>query len=176
MKRLRANPESGDGMARRQGANKLTNHVATGVLLLLTSVGIIGWLIYLAVSLPNSYRANHWNLAWVGFDIAMVGNLLITSWAIWKKRQLAIPAAMVSGTFLIIDSWFDVVTSDPGWDLKLSIILAIGSCTLAIFLFRFSRRAIRKSIRNAYTRAGKELKSESLWSTPLMMFDKEDEK
>lgn len=151
------------------------NHVRTSLLLFFTSVGLIAYLIYLAVSLPNSYHANHWDLAWVGFDVAMVAMLLLTSWAIWKKRQIAIPAALVAATFLFIDSWFDIVTSNPGWDLELSILLAIFSCTLAIFLFRFSRRAIRKSIRNAYLRAGKELLSESLWRTPLMIFEREIE-
>ena len=151
------------------------NHVRTSLLLFFTSVGLIAWLIYLSVSLPNSYRANHWNLAWVGFDVAMVLALLLTSWAIWKKRQIAIPAALVSATFLVIDSWFDVVTSNPGWDLKLAIILAILSCTLAVFLFRFSRRAIRRSLRNAYLRAGRELLSESLWRTPLMIFERDIE-
>ena len=151
------------------------NHVRTSLLLFFTSVGLIAWLIYLSVSLPNSYRANHWNLAWVGFDVAMVLALLLTSWAIWKRRQIAIPAALVSATFLVIDSWFDVVTSNPGWDLRLAILLAILSCTLALFLFRFSRRAIRRSLRNAYLRAGRELMSESLWRTPLMIFERDIE-
>ena len=145
------------------------------MLLFCTAVGITGWLIYLAVSLPNSYPANHWDLAWVGFDVAMVAMLLLTSWAIWKKRQIAIPAAMITATFLIIDSWFDVVTSNPGWDLKLSFLLAALSLTLAVFLFRFSRRAIRRSLRNAYLKAGREVLSESLWRTPLMIFERDEE-
>ncbi len=109
----------------------------------------------------------------MGFDVAMVAVLLLTSWAIWKKRQIAIPAALVAATFLLIDSWFDVVTSNPGWDLNLSVLLAVLSCSLATFLFRFSHRAIRQSIRNAYLRAGKELLSESLWRTPLMIFERD---
>lgn len=151
------------------------NHLRTSALLFCTALGITGWLIYLAVSLPNSYPANHWDLVWVGFDVGMVTTLLLTSWAIWKKRQIAIPAALISATFLVIDSWFGVVTSNPGWDLKLSILLAALSCTLATFLFRFSRRAMRRSLRNAYLKAGRELSSESLWRTPLMIFEHEEE-
>ena len=145
----------------------------SSLLLLLAAMVLSGWIIYLMVSLPTSYRANHWDLAWVGFDSAMVGALLLTSWALWKRRQIAIPAAMVSASFLIIDAWFDVATSDPGWDLDLSILLAIVSIAFAVQLLRFSHKAIRQSIRNAYEQAGKELLSDALWQTPLMIFERE---
>jgi len=155
---------------------KYTNHVATSYILLTASVGIIGWLSYLAVSLPDSYDAHHWNVAWVGFDIIMVINLLITSFAILKRRQLAVPTAMVSGTLLVIDSWFDVVTAKPGWDFNFSCALAVASCLFAFFLFRFASRAIRKSIQNAYKEAGKEVATTSLWKTPLMIYEKDPRK
>ena len=142
-------------------------------MLLFASIGLIAWIIYLMVSLPTSYRANHWDLAWVGFDIAMVSALLLTSWALWKRRQIAIPAAMVAATFLIVDAWFDVATSEPGWDLDLSIVLAIVSIAFAVQLLRFSHKAIRQSIRNAYEQAGEELLSDALWQTPLMIFERE---
>ena len=145
----------------------------SSLLLLLAAMVLSGWIIYLMVSLPTSYRANHWDLAWVGFDSAMVGALLLTSWALWKRRQIAIPAAMVSASFLIIDAWFDVATSDPGWDLDLSILLAMVSIAFAVQLLRFSHKAIRQSIRNAYEQAGKELLSDALWQTPLMIFERE---
>ena len=72
--------------------------------LLLSSLGLVGWIGYLIIKLPTSYRANNWDLAWVGFDIGMLITLLMASWAIWKSRQVAIPGAMISGTFLVIDS------------------------------------------------------------------------
>ena len=139
--------------------------------LFFAAIGLVGWIVYLGISLPSTYRANHWNIAWIGFDIAMVGNFLLTSWALWKRRQIAIPAAMVTATFLIIDSWFDVVMSNSGVDLELSAILAVISTFAAVPLFRFSRRAMRQSIRNAYRQAGIELTSNALWRTPLMIFD-----
>jgi len=163
-------------MRKYQSKRWIESHIATSLVLFFTALGIFIWLIYLSFTLPDSYRANHWNVAWVGFDVAMVVSLLITSWAIWKRRQLAIPGAMVTGTFLVIDSWFDVVTSDPGWDFKLSLLLAALSCSLAFFLFRLSRKVVRQTIRNSYSKAGRELKSESLWKTPLMMFEREDDK
>jgi hypothetical protein len=131
-------------------------------------------MIYILDALPTSYRAEHWNVAWFGYDFAMLITLLSTSWALWNKRQAAIPGAMVSATFLVIDSWFDVVTSNPGWDLKLAIASAsLIELPTAFLLLRFSRNAIRNSIQNAHTRAGMDSLSPSLWKTPLTIFEKE---
>lgn len=145
------------------------------LLLVLAALVLIGWIVYLLKALPDSYRATHWNVAWVGYDFAMTATLLTTSWALWKQRQVAIPGAMVSATFLIIDSWFDVVTSNPGWDQKVALASALLiELPAAFLLFRFSQIAVRKSIENAHNKAGRELASRSLWKTPLLIFGNED--
>jgi hypothetical protein len=79
---------------------------------------------------------------------------------------------MVSATFLVIDSWFDVVTSSTGWDQRLAIASAVFiEIPAAFLLFRFSRLTIRKSIQNAHSAAGKDSLNPSLWTTPLMIFE-----
>ncbi len=144
------------------------------ILLLIASIILTGWIIYLVFALPPSYRARHWDLAWVGFDLAMLSSLMTTGWAMWKRRQIAIPGAMVSATFLIIDSWFDVVTSNQGVDFNIALASALLiEIPSAILLFRFSRAAVRRSIRNAHVQAGVEIVSLSLWRTPLMIFERE---
>ncbi len=149
-------------------------HKVQSLLLIFASAILIGWIVFLVDALPSSYRAEHWDLAWVGFDIGMVTVLLATSWALWNKRQAAIPGAMVSGTFLVIDSWFDVVTSNPGLDFKIASASALLiELPAAVLLFRFSRMAVHKSITNAHAKAGLKIISVSIWRTPLMMFDEE---
>ena len=146
------------------------------IFLLIASIILSGWIIYLVSALPPSYRARHWDLAWVGFDCAMLISLMTTSWAMWKRRQIAIPGAMVSATFLIIDSWFDVVTSNQGVDFNIAIASALLiEIPSAILLFRFSRASVRRSIRNAHVQAGVAIVSVSLWRTPLMIFERDTE-
>ncbi len=131
-------------------------------------------MIYILNVLPSSYRAEHWNTAWFGYDFGMLLTLLSTSWALWNKRQAAIPGALVSSTFLVIDSWFDVITSNPGWDFKIAVLSAsLIELPTSFLLVRFSRKAIRSSIHNAHLKAGMESLSPSLWKTPLMIFDQE---
>ena len=145
-------------------------------LLIIASISLFGWIFYLLKVLPTSYHAANWNIAWVGYDIGMSTTWLATSWALWKKRQAAIPGAMISATFLIIDAWFDVVTSNPGLDFKLALSLAIFlELPTAFLLFRFSRKAVRRSIQNAHNVAGIEIVSVSLWKTPLLIFDRTEE-
>ena len=151
--------------------NWKTNQIQS-IMLVIASLSLFGWVFYLLTALPTSYRAAHWNLAWVGYDFGMSFTWLGTSWALWKRRQAAIPGAMISATFLIVDAWFDVVTSNPGWDFRLALTLALFlELPAAFLLFRFSRNAVRRSIKNAHAQAGIEIVSVSLWRTPLMIFD-----
>jgi len=121
-------------------------------------------------ALPSSYRAEHWDLAWVGFDIGMAATLLATSWALWNKRQAAIPGAMVSTTLLIIDSWFDVVTSTPGWDFKIAFVSAfLIELPAAFLLLRFSSKAVHGSIANAEKSWGLFLSTAKLAKNSLVL-------
>jgi hypothetical protein len=129
---------------------------------------------YLTVTLPSSYRARNWDAAWIGFDAAMLMSIVITAWSIRRKRQLAIPAAMVSATFFLIDSWFDVLTSRPGLDFTIALATALlAEIPLAFLLFNFSRRSIRRSLVNAHRQAGIQIVSTSLARTPLAIFEDE---
>lgn len=144
----------------------------TALLVALATVMLIGWIAYLVIDLPTTYRAENWNVAWVGFDIGMVFCLGTTAWAMWNRRQIAIPGAMVSATFLVIDSWFDAVTSQGGADFKFALASAfLVELPSAIVLLRFSRRAMKKSLQNAHEHAGIEVVTLSLFKTQLTIFD-----
>lgn len=141
-------------------------------LLVFVPVVLLGWIIYLLTDLPVSYRAQNWDIAWLGYDLAMLMSLSTTAWAFWNRRQLAIPAAIISATFLVVDAWFDVVTSQRGFDLEAALVSAlVMELPLAAYLIHFSRRAIRYSILNAQLHAGVEVVTISLVRTPLALFD-----
>ncbi len=143
-----------------------------GVLIILASSVLTAWIFYLIFALPTTYRAENWDVAWIGFDIAMLICLVATAWAILKRRQLAIPGAMVSATFLVIDSWFDVITSQAGLDFKFALASALFvEIPSAIFLFGFGRRAMRQSLLNAHRHAGIEAVTVSLFKTRLTIFE-----
>ena len=60
------------------------------LLFVLTGAALIEvlWTIYIGIDLPPHYVAIHWNLAWVGLDVAQIAMLLASAWAAWKRRAI----------------------------------------------------------------------------------------
>jgi len=122
-----------------------------------SSLVLIPWIGYLAVSLPTNYVASQWKVAWVGFDIALVMMLSWTAWNGWQRRQMLVPSAMITATLLVCDAWFDVVldwgTSDMWWSLATAVL---GELPLAALLLRVALRLIRVMQRVRWSELGHE--------------------
>ena len=77
----------------------------------LVAVGLVPWTLYLTLALPSRHVTTHYDLAWVGFDIALAGAFAGTAWAAVRSPGWLVPLAAVTGTMLVCDAWFDIVTS-----------------------------------------------------------------
>jgi hypothetical protein len=96
-----------------------------GPLFALFSLIMLPWLIYLAASLPSRQQSPHYDIAWTGFDVILLAGLASTAYfALRRSRYLAISAA-ATGTLLLVDAWFDVMTS-PGNQLAQALVLAVA--------------------------------------------------
>jgi hypothetical protein len=132
-----------------------------------TSVLMIPWVIALAVTLPPRYLAGHWRLTWVGFDLILGATLAVTAWAALRRRQIMILAAIVSGTLLASDAWFDMVTAS-GRDRWVSVATAVLiELPLAAWLFFVSYHIVRLSMRRLLILSGQS-PDVSLWRLPLL--------
>lgn len=80
-------------------------------LLAVVTAGLAAWIVILAAGLPAAGATGRGRLLWVGFDLAELAGLAVTLWAVARSRQLAIPAALITGTLFVCDAWFDVVLS-----------------------------------------------------------------
>jgi hypothetical protein len=107
------------------------------------SIEII-WTIYIGLYLPPHYVANHWNVAWVGLDIAQIVMLLATGWAAWRRRAILSLYATAAGTLLIIDAWFDVTTARRGDVIQSILFAGLLEVPWALVLFWLTRRTIRQ--------------------------------
>ena len=124
-------------------------------ILVIACLGLIPWIVLLGLTLPPRYVADHWTLAWVGFDVALLCALAVTVWAAWRRRQIVIVAALVTGTMLVIDALFDIVTDSTTRDLIISIVTALfGELPLAALAFVGAFRLIRLTTRTARALAG----------------------
>ncbi len=133
--------------------------------LILCCLGLIPWTVGLAVTLPRSYLVGNWPLAWTGFDIVLLICLGTTAWALWRQRQVAVAASMITSALLLCDAWFDIVTAHSGRCLVVSLITAaFAEIPIAILLGVVSVRLLRA---NQRALVGSGAHPASLWRAPL---------
>jgi hypothetical protein len=87
------------------------------VLLGLGAAALVPWTLYLTFALPSRHLTFHYDLAWVGFDIALTASFAATAWAAFRGSRWLVPFAAVTATMLVCDAWFDVVTSRSGTEM-----------------------------------------------------------
>lgn len=74
---------------------------------------LIPWIAYLAITLPPTYDAQHWRVTWVGLDVLLLALTATTVILGLLRRQLVVLTAFATGTLLVSDAWFDVMTASP---------------------------------------------------------------
>lgn len=96
-----------------------------GPAFILFSIVLIPWTIYLGFKLPTRQLSSHYNIAWAGFDVILLVALAATGhFALRRSPYLAV-AASAAATLLVVDAWFDVMTSPPGSQFLESLATAI---------------------------------------------------
>jgi hypothetical protein len=104
------------------------------------AVAMVPWMLMLSRTLPDSTRARHWSLAWLGFDAVLAVGLAATGWFAWRRHRALVVTATATGTLLVVDAWFDVLTAAPGGELTRALLLAgccelpVAACCLAVAL------------------------------------------
>ncbi|HLY93994.1 MAG TPA: hypothetical protein VKP14_04020 [Gaiellaceae bacterium] len=93
-------------------------------LLALVAIGLVPWTLWLTFSLPSRHITEDYDLAWVGFDIALAVAFGATAWATLRYSRWLVPLAAVTGTMLVCDAWFDIVTASGGSDRLEAIVEA----------------------------------------------------
>ena len=87
------------------------------LLLALGAAALVPWTLYLTFALPSRHLTFHYDLAWAGFDLALTASFAATAWAGFRGSRWLVPLAAATGTMLLCDAWFDVVTSQSGSEM-----------------------------------------------------------
>jgi hypothetical protein len=102
--------------------------------------GLLPWTLWLGLSLPSRKLAEHWDLAWVGFDLVLAASLLATAATLVRRSPLLEAFAAATGALLIADAWFDIVTAASTRERWFAIGLAlVGELPLATLCFVLAR-------------------------------------
>jgi hypothetical protein len=87
-------------------------------------VGMLPWIVYLGLTLPGRVRATHYDVAWIGFDCGMWSVLAALAFFALRRHPATGPVASIASAMLVIDAWFDVVTSH-GEEFFIALMLAL---------------------------------------------------
>jgi hypothetical protein len=133
-----------------------------GPLFALFSVILLPWILYLAVTLPSRQVSAHYDVAWAGFDVILLGALASTAYFALRRSRYLSTAATATAALLVVDAWFDVVTTPPNqvWQ---SILLAAaielplaGVCLwLSYHAQQLTERRIVLLLRRGWRRPGR---------------------
>jgi hypothetical protein len=107
---------------------------------------LLPWTALLFVTLPRHYEANHWAIAWGGFDIGLAVALTATAIMASRRSPFAEVTATVTGTLLVCDAWFDVLTSrgvsDTAQAVALALLVELPIAALCFWMARNLARAV----------------------------------
>lgn len=113
-------------------------------LLALAGAVLVVWTLVLAYRLPARHTSHHWDVAWVGFDVALAVALGATGWSITRRSSWAPSAAAVAATLLLCDAWFDNVLADGrGEQIEAALEAALVEIPLALFCLWLARNCER---------------------------------
>jgi hypothetical protein len=119
--------ELGEPLVKEELEDTIRVRPARWVTLLLgiVAIAMVPWALYLTFTLPSRHVTIHYDLAWVGFDVALACAFAATTIAAIRRSHWLVPLAAVTGTMLVCDAWFDVVTSRGGGEMWEAVAEAV---------------------------------------------------
>lgn len=107
---------------------------------LLAALALIPWTVYLALTLPRRDVTAHYRGAWVGFDILLVGVIVLTAYFAFRIDPRVQLPATATATLLVVDAWFDVMTSSGrdarGVALLMAVCIELPAAAFSLWLVR----------------------------------------
>lgn len=96
-----------------------------GPLAVCAIIGMLPWIVHLGMTLPRRVRADHYDLAWLGFDCAMWAALAALAVLALRRHPASGPVAAIVSAMFVIDAWFDVVTTHDPDQFLVAVLLAV---------------------------------------------------
>src|SRR6266699_3503794 len=87
----------------------------------LAAIVLVPWVVFLARSLPSKHAAAHWDIAWAGFDVGLALLLLAVAVSAWRRSPWLEGTATAAAALLVVDAWFDIMTSSSRLELAVAI-------------------------------------------------------
>jgi hypothetical protein len=114
----------------------------------LSAIVLVPWIVFLVRSLPSTHAAAHWDIAWAGFDVGLALLLLGVAVSAWRRSPWLEGAATAAAALLVVDAWFDILTSSTHVELFTAIgeavLVELPLAGLCLLLARDAERVLRR--------------------------------
>jgi hypothetical protein len=95
-------------------------------LFFLAGLGLLPWTAFLILTLPSRHlQTGYYDVAWGGFDVALAALLVATGIGLLRRRLWVQNTATAAATMLVCDAWFDILSSQPGGERLVAVVLAV---------------------------------------------------
>jgi hypothetical protein len=94
-----------------------------GPLFTLFALIMVPWTVYIGESLPRRQLSPHYDVSWAGFDVMLLATLAATGYLALRRSRYLAMAATATAVLLVVDAWFDLMTTPEG-QIAQSIVLA----------------------------------------------------
>ncbi len=105
------------------------------------AVAVVPLVVLAALGAPSSHAAHHLGLMWTGLDVFELLGMALTGWCLWRRLPNLAAAAALTGTLMLCDAWYDVVTT-TGRAEGTSLALACLEIPLAVLSFAVARTVV----------------------------------
>ena len=103
---------------------------------------LIPWIV-LMFTVPQAVNVpRHWQLVWGGFDCFLVLGFAVTAFRLITRSPRGAVTAAMTGTMLLIDAWFDVLTTHRGGQIVSILMAVFAEIPCALICFYVSRRIV----------------------------------
>jgi hypothetical protein len=106
------------------------------------AVVLIPWIV-LMFTVPREVNVPpHWVLVWGGFDCFLVLGFAVTAFRLMTRSPRGAVTSAMTGTMLLIDAWFDVLTTHRGGQFVSILMAVFAEIPCALICFYVSRRIV----------------------------------
>ena len=93
--------------------------------MIVAAIGLVPWIVALAIWLPGTAQAHHWSTAWAGLDVLEALGSAATGVLGVCRHPAHRQTAAATATLLLVDAWFDLATSAPGGAEAAALLMAV---------------------------------------------------
>lgn len=107
------------------------------------AVVLIPWIVVLFNVQYAGLAARHSRLVWGGFDCFLVLGFALTAYRLATRSPRGATTAAVTGTMLLVDAWFDVLTArHPAAQVTAVLMAVFAEIPCAVICFYVARRIV----------------------------------